>query len=149
MTTMKTAYILAAAAAALIPAGAAAQQQLDKEIVIERDIVPQLDPATRQNPGMTVLRPAITPRDLQYSDRTAPVMTVPQNITLEPAAGAPPTMSLPTEDTSSPDGPDWPPDTRYSAARTCSSTYTPDTSTRTTPPTTSRYARTLSTPAPT
>lgn len=89
MTTMKTAYILAAAAAALIPAGAAAQQQLDKEIVIERDIVPQLDPATRQNPGMTVLRPAITPRDLQYSDRTAPVMTVPQNITLEPAAGAP------------------------------------------------------------
>lgn len=67
---------------------AAAQDELNKEVIIERDIVPVLEQATRHDPGMTVVRPTLTQPALTYSDRAAATQTVPQAYTLEPALGA-------------------------------------------------------------
>lgn len=66
----------------------AAAQQLDKEIVIERDIVPHLEQATRHDPAYTIIRPDMQPQTLSFSDRTVPVNTVPLHSLLEPARGA-------------------------------------------------------------
>lgn len=87
-----TAALAAAAATAL---AAVAQQQLNKEVVIERDIVPHLEQATRHDPALTIVRPSVSLSPLTYSDRAVAAPTVPLAYSLEPAAGMAATATSP------------------------------------------------------
>lgn len=80
---MKIRYIALLAAVAATTATQA--QQLDKEIVIARDIVPELSPATRLDIPMTMLRPTVSERTLRYSDHAAGIDYDPYMFTLDAA----------------------------------------------------------------
>lgn len=82
---MKPQYI--ALAAALAAFGASAQS-LEKEIVIDRDIVPELRAVSRLNNYPVLMQPSVKPRRLSFADINATSEIPGMLTTLEPAASA-------------------------------------------------------------
>lgn len=68
---MKTIYKALLPALMLLPAAAPAQEQLTKEIDIEREIVPELRAASRMEVFPATMRPVFTPVKLSAGELTA------------------------------------------------------------------------------
>ncbi len=86
---MKTIYKALLPALMLLPAAAPAQEQLTKEIDIEREIVPELRAASRMEVFPATMRPVFTPVKLSAGELTAAAAYQPLTHRYEPAsAGA-------------------------------------------------------------
>lgn len=82
---MKTIYIAALMTFAALPLGA---QTLEKEIVIDREIVPEMRAVSRLNNYPQLSKPEIKPKRLSFHDINATAEITGSFATLEPAASA-------------------------------------------------------------
>lgn len=82
---MKTRYILPVC---LLSASAAMAQDLNKEITIEKEIVPEQRAATRLNVPHSIITPQIRKSSLRFSDSDPDVGLVPGIVMLDPARTA-------------------------------------------------------------
>ncbi len=73
----------------LTATAAAGAQNLNKEITIEKEIVPEQRAATRLNVAHITIKPDVRRTDLKFSYRDLPVALVPGLTLLDPAATAP------------------------------------------------------------